>query len=91
MGYNYRSEFAGSQPSLVDAAVNKLPGYGVFDFSATLKRDTGPWDVTFWVKNLMDKTYRTRTKADGVNSYVEFFGEPRSIGVTALLRFSDWR
>lgn len=87
LGYHYRSEFAGSQPSLADAAINQLPGYGVVDFSATLKKNGGPWDLVFWVKNLTDKTYRTRAKSDGVNSYVEFFGEPRSFGVTALYQF----
>ncbi len=87
MAYNYRSEFTGNTSSLSDAAINSLPGYGVMNASAMFEEDGGPWRLNLWVKNLLDRTYRTRTKSDGLDSYVDFFGEPRSLGVTLSYGF----
>jgi outer membrane receptor protein involved in Fe transport len=82
VAYSYRSEFTGNTTSPAEAAVKSLPGYGVMNASATLLSANGPWKVNVWVKNVLDRTYRTRAKDDGVNSYVDFFGEPRSAGLT---------
>ncbi|MES2625327.1 MAG: TonB-dependent receptor [Pseudomonadota bacterium] len=87
MAYNYRSEFTGNTTSLADRAINTLSGYGVLDASAMVGQEGKPWKINMWVKNLLDKAYRTRVKDDGVNSYVEFFGEPRSVGVTLSYTF----
>jgi iron complex outermembrane receptor protein len=82
MGWNWRSAFSGHHYSMIDEAVNKLPGYALFNASATLSSPSGRWKGQFWMRNVSDKTYRTRVKADGLNSYIDVFGEPRSVGVT---------
>lgn len=81
-GWNWRSDFSGHHYSRLDSAVNHLPGYALFNASATLSSNAGNWKGQFWVRNVMDKSYRTRVKADGLNSYIDVFGEPRSFGVT---------
>ncbi|MES2606442.1 MAG: TonB-dependent receptor [Pseudomonadota bacterium] len=87
LAYQFMSEFAGAQTSLVDTAVNQLPGYGRLDASLTYRVAQSPWQWMLWSRNLTDKTYRTRVKGDGLESYVEFFGEPRSVGLTATYRY----
>jgi len=81
--YQVMSDFAGYQSSPVDAAVNKLPGYGRFDASVTWNAPQSNWQLMLWSHNLTNKKYRTRVKSDGLDSYVEFFGEPRAVGLTA--------
>jgi iron complex outermembrane receptor protein len=81
-GWNWRSDFSGHHYSLLDSAVNHLPGYALLNASATLSSTGGLWKGQFWMRNVMDKSYRTRVKADGLNSYIDVFGEPRSFGVT---------
>lgn len=83
LAYQVMSDFAGYQSSMVDAAVNQLPGYGRFDASLTWSATQSHWQLVLWSRNLTDKTWRTRVKSDGLDSYVEFFGEPRSVGLTA--------
>lgn len=82
LGWNWRSAFSGHHYSLLDRAVNYLPGYALLNASARLSSTAGNWSAQFWVRNVMDKTYRSRVKADGLNSYIDVFGEPRSFGVT---------
>lgn len=83
LAYQVVSDFAGYQSSVIDAAVNKLPGFGRFDASLTWSAPQSNWQLMLWSRNLTDKTWRTRIKSDGLDSYVEFFGEPRSVGLTA--------
>lgn len=82
LGWNWRSAFSGHHYSAIDAAINHLPGYAVLNASATLSSNAGNWKAQFWLRNLADKSYRTRVKTDGLNSYFDVFGEPRSFGVT---------
>jgi iron complex outermembrane receptor protein len=82
LGWNWRSEFSGHHYSMLDSAVNHLPGYALLNASATLSSTTGKWKGQFWVRNVTDKVHRTRVKADGLNSYIDVFGQPRSFGVT---------
>ena len=87
LAYQLRSDFAGYQSSPIDAAVNKLPGYGRVDASLSWSAAQSHWQWMLWTRNLTDKTYRTRVKSDGLDSYVEFFGEPRAVGLTASWRY----
>jgi iron complex outermembrane receptor protein len=87
LGYQVVSDYSGYQSSPVDAAVNHLPGYGRFDASVSYTQVQSPWQLQLWSKNITNKVYRTRVKDDGLNSYIEFFGEPRSVGITASLHF----
>jgi outer membrane receptor protein involved in Fe transport len=87
LAYQLISDFAGYQSSPIDAAVNKLPGYGRVDASLSWSAAQSHWQWMLWTRNLTDKTYRTRVKSDGLDSYVEFFGEPRAVGLTASWRY----
>lgn len=87
LGWNWRSSFSGHHYSPVDRAINALPGYGLVNASVSLSSLQGRWQAQFWARNLTDKTYRTRVKADGLNSYIDIFGEPRSFGVNLTHRF----
>lgn len=85
--YQYTAALAGRQSSLPDAAVNRLPGFGTLAASVTLSPPQASWSLQLWSRNLTNTVYRTRIKGDGLNSYSEFFGEPRSFGVFASQRF----
>ena len=87
LGWNYRSEFSGHQYSLLDQAINSLPGYALLTASAELSNAAQDWSLLFWAKNLADKVYKTRNKTDGLNSYMEIYGEPRSIGLSLSHQF----
>jgi iron complex outermembrane receptor protein len=85
--YDYRSTFSGAPASAVDKAVNELPGYGLLQVAATLTSSGTPWEAGVWVRNLLDKEYRVRTKGDGLDSYMDIYGEPRSVGFTLQYMF----
>ncbi len=85
--YQYTAALAGRQNSLPDAAINQLPGFATLAASVTLTPRQSGWSLQLWSRNLTNKVYRTRIKGDGLNSYSEFFGEPRSYGVFLSRRF----
>ena len=81
VAYDYRTDFAGHQSVPAEAAVNYLPGYGVMNAAIGLGKTASPWRARLWTHNMLGKTYRTRVKGDGLNSFIEMFGEPRSVGI----------
>jgi iron complex outermembrane receptor protein len=81
LAYDYRTDFAGRQSIPAEAALHHLPGYGVLNAGVGLGKTGSPWRIRVWGHNILSKTYRTRIKGDGLNSFIEFFGEPRSMGV----------
>ncbi len=84
--YDYRSAFSGHQSSLVDAAINDLPGFGLVNFAARVNSARAPWELGLWVRNATNERYVTRVKNDGLNSFIALYGEPRSYGVTLSYR-----
>ncbi len=56
-----------------------MPGYGVCDFQLGWRSEDGRRDLTFFVENLFDKTYRE--PGSGVD------GPGRNVGVAAGIRF----
>jgi iron complex outermembrane receptor protein len=86
LAYDYRSDFAGRQSVPAEAAVNQLPGYGLVTAGVGLRKENAPWSLRLWTRNLTDKSYRTRVKGDGLNSFIEMFGEPRSFGINLQYR-----
>lgn len=48
--YNFLSDFSGHQSSLIDAAVNQLPGYGKFDASISAEANGSAWQFSLWGK-----------------------------------------
>tara|TARA_R100001143_G_C3360641_1_gene135246 strand:+ start:6120 stop:8408 length:2289 start_codon:yes stop_codon:yes gene_type:complete len=85
--HHYRSEFSGHMSSLADQAIYELPAYGVSNLYFSVYPNEENWELSLWIKNLADKSYRTRTKSDGLMSYMDVFGEPRSFGVSASFRW----
>jgi iron complex outermembrane receptor protein len=81
VAYDYRTDFAGHQSIPAEEALNYLPGYGLMNASVGFGNAQSPWRARLWVHNLLDKTYRTRVKGDGLDSFIEMFGEPRSLGI----------
>ena len=65
--------------SLADQAIYELPAYGVSNLYFSVYPNEENWELSLWIKNLADKSYRTRTKSDGLMSYMDVFGEPRFI------------
>jgi iron complex outermembrane receptor protein len=82
MAWSYRTDFAGNQSTLAERAVNYLPGYGLLNAGLNLGKAGQPWKGGVWIRNALDKSYRTRVKSDGLNSYIEMFGEPRAFGIS---------
>lgn len=80
--YDYRSRFSGAQLSLVEEGIYKLPGYGLWHANLDIFSKGESWQASVWVKNLADKVYRTRVKSDGLLSFADIYGEPRSVGVS---------
>ncbi len=80
--FDYRSKFSGAQLSLVEEGIFNLPGYGLWHANLDIYSPDESWQASVWVKNLADKVYRTRVKSDGLLSFADIFGEPRSVGVS---------
>jgi iron complex outermembrane recepter protein len=85
--YNFRTKFSGSQPNSVEEAIYKLDGYNIFDANLDVYEVDDDWKLSLWVKNIFDKNYRTRVKSDGLLSYADLFGQPRSVGAALELRW----
>ena len=87
LGWHFRSNFSGQQTSAAEAALHALPGYAVVNAGVALRHTGSPWTTRVWLRNALDKTYRIRVKSDGLNSYTESFGEPRSAGIAVEYRW----
>ena len=82
LDYNYRTDFSGYQPNPVEEALNELPGYGLFNARVSVGNARQSWEISVWVRNLLDERYRTRVKSDGLQGYAEMYGLPRHFGAT---------
>jgi iron complex outermembrane receptor protein len=85
--YNFRTDFSGSQPNLVEEAIYRLDGYDTVNVNVDLYHLQDDWNLSFWINNLFDESYRTRVKSDGLLSYADFFGQTRSVGASLELRW----
>ncbi|MEP7348419.1 MAG: TonB-dependent receptor [Sphingorhabdus sp.] len=83
--YNFRSRLRFGQTA-VDEALRGVAGYGVANGRIALEGEAG-WSVAVWSKNLFDKAYVTDAGFDGVGSFYNSYGEPRSIGVALGYRW----
>lgn len=82
INYHYRSEFSGELNTPVEAAIKTLKGYGLLSARLDISALEQNWSISIWTRNLLDKTYLNRIKSDGLQSYIDMFGEPRSFGVS---------
>lgn len=78
--WSFRSDFY--------AAVNldpfsRVPRYHLVGLNAGLRNASGRWDVSFWIRNLLDTdTYNTRTVYATNGIVLAALGEPRLFGAT---------
>jgi len=82
--YSYRSKMYGD-PS--DSRYTLMPGYSLLNTSLGLR--DGPWDFSFWVRNLTDEHYLQNVTVQAGNSglVVGTPGDPRMAGVTLRATF----
>ena len=85
--YNFRSKFSGAQNNLAEEAIYALDGYELLNANIDLIPQNDDWKLSFWVKNLLDEQYRTRVKSDGLLSYADLFGLPRSAGIALQINW----
>lgn len=69
-----------------DLPLYKIPAYGVVNGSIGVHQADDKWSLSFWVRNLFDKYYWTAV-ASNANVVVRFPSPPRSMGLTAGVRF----
>ena len=83
-----------SMVALVDTSFNddifkevsntyKTESYWLTNARLYLKSQTGAWEVSLWVKNLADKEYLTNLIPPGAGAVWEYYGMPRTYGVSA--------
>lgn len=87
LDYNFRTKFSGSQPNQVEEAIYALSGFNLFNANVDISPSENDWKLSFWLRNIFDKSYRTRVKSDGLLSYADLFGQPRSVGAALELRW----
>jgi iron complex outermembrane receptor protein len=82
--YSYRSKMYGD-PS--DSIYTLMPGYSLLNTSLGLR--DGPWDFSFWVRNLTNEHYLQNVTVQAGNSglVVGTPGDPRMAGVTLRANF----
>lgn len=60
-----------------------IEGYSVFGLHAGVRSDEGGWNLSVWVRNLLDKNYyNTLSLSTATGTVVGAYGEPRTYGVT---------
>lgn len=71
----------------VERALGAIKGFGLVN--GRLSLDALPYKVSLsvWTTNIFDKRYRTDIGTDGLGSYAEIFGEPRSYGLEITKRW----
>ena len=85
--YNFRSKFSGTQNSLAEEAIYALDGYELLSANIDVYPQNDSWNLSFWVKNILNEQYRTRVKSDGLRSYADMFGLPRSAGIALQINW----
>jgi len=84
--YNFRSDQ--TRPvTPVEKAIGAVEGYGLSNARVTLTLVPQAMAVSLWVKNLANERYRLDVGSDGLGSYTELFGEPRSWGLELTKRW----
>lgn len=71
----------------VERALGGVPGYTLVNARASLDYRPYGFQVAVWATNLTDERYRLDIGSDGLGSYTEVYGEPRSYGVEVVKRW----
>ncbi|MET0284639.1 MAG: TonB-dependent receptor [Polyangiales bacterium] len=79
--WNWRSAYYGT---LNTDPYGRVPAYGLLSAFVGLRDPDGRWDLKFWGRNLMDKTYYLNASVDTATTYTysASLGDPRYIGTT---------
>jgi iron complex outermembrane receptor protein len=82
--WNYRSAYFGT---LNTDPYGRVPAYGLLSAFFGLRDPDGLWDVKFWGRNLLDKSYYTNASVDTATTYTysASLGDPRFFGSTLQL------
>ena len=84
--YNFRTDQTFPKTP-VEKAIGAVEGYGLSNARLTLAMVPQALSVSVWVKNLANERYRLDVGSDGLGSYTELYGEPRSWGVEISKRW----
>ncbi|WP_323120204.1 TonB-dependent receptor [Burkholderia alba] len=84
--YSLRSNQYGT---LDDSSYGRLPGYGVVNLTTGWRLATGrhQWDLSLWVRNLLDKRYYLASFATYNGAYTASVGDERMFGATLRYDF----
>jgi iron complex outermembrane receptor protein len=83
--YSYMSSYFGT---IDDSPYERIAGYGVVN--ARIGARNASYDVSFWVKNALDKTYFSSTSLGSINAswgILAVPGDPRTVAVTLRADF----
>ncbi len=69
-----------------ERALFRESGYTLLGLRVSLLDADSRWDVSGWVKNLLDEAYRTTASPDSLAGFYEIYGPPMTYGVS--LRYS---
>ena len=82
---SYRSTFFSA---VNDDPFTKIKGYALVGAQLGLRASDGPWDISVWARNLLDKGYLTTSTVNATWGITQVgVGEPRTYGVTLKTRF----
>lgn len=86
LDYNYRSALI--RPTTpVDQALRGIAGYGIANARISITSNALGLALGLWSKNLFNKSYIVDKGNDGLGSFYEIYGEPRSVGVSLSKRW----
>lgn len=71
----------------VERALGGVPGYSLVNARATFDIRPHDFQVSVWATNLANRRYRLDFGSDGLGSYTEIYGEPRTWGVEVTKRW----
>jgi iron complex outermembrane receptor protein len=85
LDYSYTSSFWLAQD--LDANLKQNQTH-LLDFRVGFHRDDSRWDVSFWVRNVLDEGYGVvGFDVPAVSGYVSINGPPRTLGGTIRLTY----
>ena len=82
---SYRSKFFSA---VNDDPFTEIKGYALVGAQLGLRKTDGPWDVSLWVRNLLDQDYLLTSTVNATWGITQVgVGEPRTFGATLRTRF----
>ncbi len=82
---SYRSKYFSA---VNDDPFTEIKGYALVGAQLGLRATNGPWDVSVWARNLLDKHYLVTSTVNATWGITQVgVGEPRTYGITLKNRF----